>query len=89
MDPRAVPSEQEAFVPANTVGAGNLLLPLARQGPDGAAHAHTGAHLQPARFGYERFHILLRREGWRVGKNRVRRLYVLPPTSFTSLVVLP
>lgn len=29
------------------------------------------------RFGYERLHILLRREGWRVGRNRVHRLYKL------------
>jgi putative transposase len=29
------------------------------------------------RFGYERIHILLRREGWRVGRNRVHRLYKL------------
>ncbi|MEO7404841.1 MAG: IS3 family transposase [Burkholderiales bacterium] len=27
------------------------------------------------RFGYERIHILLRREGWRVSRNRVYRLY--------------
>lgn len=29
------------------------------------------------RFGYQRIHILLRREGWRVNKKRVRRLYRL------------
>ncbi len=29
------------------------------------------------RFGYERLHILLTREGWRVGRNRVHRLYKL------------
>lgn len=29
------------------------------------------------RFGYERRHILLTREGWRVGHNRVHRLYKL------------
>jgi putative transposase len=29
------------------------------------------------RFGYERLHILLNREGWRVGLNRVHRLYKL------------
>jgi putative transposase len=29
------------------------------------------------RFGYERIHILLIREGWRVGRNRVHRLYKL------------
>ena len=29
------------------------------------------------RFGYERIHILLRREGWLVGRNRVHRLYRL------------
>jgi putative transposase len=29
------------------------------------------------RFGYERIHILLTREGWRVGRNRVHRLYKL------------
>jgi putative transposase len=29
------------------------------------------------RFGYERIHILLVREGWRVGRNRVHRLYKL------------
>lgn len=29
------------------------------------------------RFGYERLHILLVREGWRVGRNRVHRLYKL------------
>lgn len=29
------------------------------------------------RFGYERIHILLMREGWRVGRNRVHRLYKL------------
>ncbi|MDB4875584.1 MAG: family transposase [Gemmatimonadetes bacterium] len=29
------------------------------------------------RFGYNRLHILLRREGWRVNKKRVRRLYRL------------
>jgi transposase InsO family protein len=27
------------------------------------------------RFGYERLHILLVREGWRVGRKRVHRLY--------------
>jgi len=27
------------------------------------------------RFGYERIHILLAREGWQVGRNRVHRLY--------------
>ena len=34
------------------------------------------AHSRP-RFGYERIHILLRREGWSVGRNRVHRLYRL------------
>jgi len=29
------------------------------------------------RFGYERIHILLRREGWRDSRNRVHRLYKL------------
>ncbi|HEY4302853.1 MAG TPA: IS3 family transposase [Gemmatimonadaceae bacterium] len=29
------------------------------------------------RFGYNRIHILLRREGWRINKKRVRRLYRL------------
>jgi len=29
------------------------------------------------RFGYERLHILLTREGWKVGRNRVHRLYKL------------
>lgn len=29
------------------------------------------------RFGYERLHILLIREGWRVGRNRIHRLYKL------------
>jgi putative transposase len=28
-------------------------------------------------FGYERLHILLTREGWRIGRNRVHRLYKL------------
>ena len=32
------------------------------------------AVLRP-RFGYERLHVLLRREGWRDGRNRVHRLY--------------
>ena len=34
------------------------------------------AHSRP-RFGYERIHVLLRREGWLVGRNRVHRLYRL------------
>jgi putative transposase len=34
------------------------------------------AHLRP-RFGYQRIHVLLRREGWPVNKKRVRRLYRL------------
>lgn len=34
------------------------------------------AHSRP-RFGDERIHILLRREGWKVGRNRVHRLYRL------------
>ena len=34
------------------------------------------ALLRP-RFGYERLHVLLRREGWRDGRNRVHRLYKL------------
>ena len=34
------------------------------------------AVLRP-RFGYERIHVLLRREGWRDGRNRVHRLYKL------------
>ena len=34
------------------------------------------AVLRP-RFGYERFHVMLRREGWRDGRNRVHRLYKL------------
>jgi putative transposase len=34
------------------------------------------AHARP-RFGYNRIHTLLRREGWRVNKKRVRRLYRL------------
>jgi putative transposase len=29
------------------------------------------------RFGYLRIHVMLRREGWRIGKNRVYRLYCL------------
>ncbi len=29
------------------------------------------------RFGYNRIHTLLRREGWRINKKRVRRLYRL------------
>ena len=34
------------------------------------------AHQRP-RFGYQRIHVMLRREGWRVNKKRVRRLYRL------------
>ena len=34
-------------------------------------------HVLRPRFGYERLHVLLRREGWRVGRNRVHRLYKL------------
>jgi putative transposase len=34
------------------------------------------AHRRP-RFGYERIHVTLRREGWPVNKKRVRRLYRL------------
>jgi putative transposase len=34
------------------------------------------ATLRP-RFGYERLHILLRREGWPDGRNRIHRLYKL------------
>jgi putative transposase len=34
------------------------------------------AHSRP-RFGYERIHILLRREGWTASRNRVYRLYCL------------
>jgi putative transposase len=34
------------------------------------------AMLRP-RFGYERLHILLRREGWRDSRNRIHRLYKL------------
>lgn len=34
------------------------------------------AHARP-RFGYQRIHVLLRREGWPVNKKRVRRLYRL------------
>ena len=29
------------------------------------------------RFGYERIHVLLRREGWEVNRKRVHRLYKL------------
>jgi len=29
------------------------------------------------RFGYQRIHLMLQREGWRVNKKRVRRLYRL------------
>jgi len=29
------------------------------------------------RFGYQRIHVMLQREGWRVNKKRVRRLYRL------------
>jgi len=34
------------------------------------------AHRRP-RFGYQRIHVMLRREGWLVNKKRVRRLYRL------------
>ena len=34
------------------------------------------AHSRP-RFGYQRIHVMLRREGWPVNKKRVRRLYRL------------
>ena len=34
------------------------------------------AHQRP-RFGYQRIHVMLRREGWLVNKKRVRRLYRL------------
>jgi putative transposase len=34
------------------------------------------AHQRP-RFGYQRIHVMLRREGWPVNKKRVRRLYRL------------
>jgi len=34
------------------------------------------AHARP-RFGYQRIHVMLRREGWLVNKKRVRRLYRL------------
>lgn len=34
------------------------------------------AHARP-RFGFERITVLLRREGWKVGRKRVRRLYCL------------
>jgi putative transposase len=37
---------------------------------------HELAAVRP-RYGYERIHILLGREGWRVGRNRVHRLYKL------------
>jgi putative transposase len=34
------------------------------------------AHSRP-RFGFQRIHVMLRREGWKVNKKRVRRLYRL------------
>jgi len=34
------------------------------------------AHQRP-RFGYQRIHVMLRREGWPINKKRVRRLYRL------------
>jgi hypothetical protein len=34
------------------------------------------AHARP-RFGYQRIHVMLRREGWAVNKKRIRRLYRL------------
>ena len=37
------------------------------------------AHARP-RFGYQRITVLLRREGWRVNRKRVRRLYRLQVT---------
>jgi putative transposase len=38
------------------------------------------AHARP-RFGYERIMVMLRREGWPVGRKRVHRLYCLVATS--------
>ena len=39
------------------------------------------------RFGYERIHILLTREGWKVGRKRVHRLYKLEGLQVRKQVV--
>lgn len=49
------------------------------QARDSSVLRHRMRELAMARprFGYERIHILLLREGWQIGRNRVHRLYKL------------
>jgi putative transposase len=57
---------QPAGLPLRSAAPLDLLLPQ----PDGSS---TG--IVPTRFGYRRLYILLRREGWDVGKSRFYRVY--------------
>jgi hypothetical protein len=43
LDPRSVPGQQEAFVPAGIAASIDVLLPFAGEGSNGAAHAHPRA----------------------------------------------
>jgi hypothetical protein len=50
----------------------------AKPRPGGSAQTHPGdCRDTGAAHGYRRVHIVLRREGWPVNVNRVRRLYCL------------
>lgn len=79
LDSRAVPSE---CAPCLSVGAflAGSLLPRSRAQDQALLRMHIGefAGARPRRFGYRRFHTLLRREGWQMKKKRgVHRPYRL------------
>jgi putative transposase len=78
MDTGLFPAQRPPVVLADASAERDLVLPFAsaRQQRDLRQRLRELATARP-RFGYERLHILLRREGWRVGRNRVHRLYKL------------
>jgi putative transposase len=66
-----------AGLPTGAVQPGGVVSPQLGMRSIGAAIADPPARPRPARFGYQRIWLLLRRESWRVNRKRVRRLYRL------------
>ena len=77
VDPGEIPSEHRALGSAGAIYTGGVVPQEYGARPSALAmRIRDLAHAWP-RFGYQRITVLLRREGWRVNRKRVRRLYRL------------
>lgn len=77
MDTRLLSAERTQVLQFELPASGHLVLPLSITRQSGLRQRRRELATARPRFGYERLHILLTREGWRVGRNRVHRLYKL------------